>query len=131
MFAGQDLDGATAAHHLVFGQEYLAHAPLAQRLEDAMGAEKEAAVLALQQIIGLPFGQQSAFDQFVGQSAGGLRPCAFTAELRHQREHLIVRYQTTLPEEIQEQVDGNFGCHRGWESRRRSDPIRPPLYYAL
>ena len=72
VLAGQDLDGAAAAHHLVFGQEHPAHAPLAQRLEDAMGAEKEAAVLALQEIVGLPFGQDPAFDQFVGHGAGGL-----------------------------------------------------------
>ena len=75
------------------------------------GPRRKPRCLPLQKIVGLPVGQDFAFDQFVGQGAGVFRLWPFAAEFRHQREHLAVRHQTTLPEEIQERIDGHVGCH--------------------
>ncbi len=117
----QDLDRAAAAHHDVFGQVDLAHPSFAQGHKDAMGAEAEAAMLALQEIVRLPLGQHAAFDQFGCDRAAVFPSAAVTAELRRQRKHLVLHHQTTLPEEVQERIDGHVGCHEKSDSERRSN----------
>ena len=79
IFAWQDFDRATAVHHLVLGQKDLAHPPLTQRPENAIGAEVESASFPSLQIVGLPLGQYASPDQFVGQGASALRLGPFGA----------------------------------------------------
>ena len=102
ILAGQDLDGAAAAHHLVLGQEDFAHPPLAEGPENAIAGRVESRDAFPQQHVRLPAGQDVTLHQFVGQLAGtiGLGPLA--AKLLPQRQHQVVWDQTTLTKEIQE-----------------------------
>ena len=100
VLAGQNLDRRAAVHHLVLGQEHLAHAPLAQGAEDAIGTESETAMFVLQQHVRLPGGQDFPLDQLLGQLLRTLRPRAFAKELGRQRQQLGVGHQIALAEEV-------------------------------
>ncbi|MGC4003639.1 MAG: hypothetical protein QM811_11120 [Pirellulales bacterium] len=68
--ARQDFDRHQPAQHVVLGQKDLAHAPLAQRVDDHVRPEMELAVTG-QQLIGLKAREVFALDQRVGESRIG------------------------------------------------------------
>ena len=63
---GKHLDGHDAPHQAVLGLEHLAHAALADRVDDLVGAEIEFRAADLQ-LLGLPAIEAAQLDQLGGQ----------------------------------------------------------------
>ena len=103
----QHLDRTPPTHQHVFGQIHRTHATLAQQRLQAVLAQKKALVLALEQLVGLPWGQRARCDQRIGDRlriAAGGHP-------GHQSVQLVAINQPTLPDQVEKRLDGELQRH--------------------
>ncbi len=108
---GEDLDGHAVLHQGVFGEIDVAHAAGAEQVQQLVLLDEEPLVAALQQILGLPGGDEPLLDEMVGD---GLRVAKRRIPLRAMqcRCRLVKPLrldQAALPHQVQKIVRLRFG----------------------
>ena len=92
---GQHLDRHPPLHQHVLGQIHAAHPARAQMVQQLVLAQEEALVAALQQLVGLPAGDQAGLDEPIGDEVGIGDRFAAGVFLQFQQDRVQAAFSTS------------------------------------